>query len=101
MDVDARDDKGAYSISAVEKEIVFGEDSIIHWSEHQDGKFTYGLLSQISPDGRFVVSTLNDAEIFVDRDDLAYSQLFFPFKGILVVYDRLKNEYFELEQVFT
>lgn len=97
MDVDARDDKGAYTISAIEKEIVFGEDSIIHWSDQQDGKFTYGLLSQISPDGRYVVSTLKDCEIFVDRDDLAYSQLFFPFKGILVVYDRLKKEYFELE----
>lgn len=97
MDVDARDDKGAYSISSIDKEILFAKDSIIHWSDQQDGKFTYGLLSQISPDGRYVVSTLNDGEIFVDRDDLAYSQLFFPFKGILVVYDRFKKEYFELK----
>jgi tetratricopeptide (TPR) repeat protein len=72
-------------------------DSIIHWSDYQDGKFTYGLLSQISPNGRYVVSTLKDCEIFVDRKDLEYSQLFFPFKGILVIYDKLNSRYFELE----
>ncbi len=97
MDVDARDDKGAYAISTIEKEIELNEDSIIHWSDFQEGKFTYGLLSRISPDGRYVVSTLRDCEIFVDRKDLEYSQLFFPFKCILSVYDRVKKQYFELE----
>lgn len=96
MDVDARDDKGAYVISPLETETNLGEDKLIHWSDYQDGKFTYGLLSQISPNGRYIVSTLKDCEIFVDRKDLAYSQLFFPFKGILVVYDRLQKKYFEL-----
>ena len=97
MDVDARDDKGAYAISALQKETLFAEDSIIHWGDSQEGKFTYGLLSRISPDGRYVVSTLRDCEIFSDRNDLEISQLFFPFKGILVVYDRLEKKYFELE----
>lgn len=97
MDVDARDDKGAYAISALNEEILFAEDSLIHWSDFNKGKFTYGLLSRISPNGRYVVSTLRDCEIFVDRPDLEYSQLFFPFKGILAVYDRLTKEYFELE----
>ena len=96
MDVDARDDKGAYVITAMQKDIKLDEDSIIHWSDFQNGAFTYGLLSRISPDGRYVVSTLKDCEIFIDRKDLEYSQLFFPFKGILVVYDRLKKKYFEL-----
>nr|WP_321357348.1 tetratricopeptide repeat protein [uncultured Draconibacterium sp.] len=97
MDVDARDDKGAYTLTSFEKATHVDEDSLIHWSDYQNGKFTYGLLSQISPDGRYVVSTLKDCEIFVDRNDLAYSQLFFPVKGILVVYDRLNKKYFELE----
>jgi hypothetical protein len=97
MDVDARDDKGAYAISSIKKEIMLDEDSIIHWSDFQDGHFTYGLLSRISPNGRYVVSTLRDCEIFVDRKDLEYSQLFFPFKGVLTVYDRETKKYFELE----
>ncbi len=97
MDVDARNDKGAYTICSLDEETNFSQDSLIHWSDAQEGKFTYGLLSQISPNGRYVVSTLKDCEIFVDRDDMEYSQLFFPVKGILVIYDRLKEEYFELE----
>jgi tetratricopeptide (TPR) repeat protein len=96
MDVDAMDDKGAYAISSFDESTKFASDSIISWSNYQNGKFTYGLLSQISPDGRYVVSTLHDCEIFIDRDDLEYSQLFFPFKGILVVYDREEKRYFEL-----
>ena len=97
MDVDARDDKGAYVITEMNKKISFSEDSIIHWSDFQNGDFTYGLLSQISPDGRYVVSTLKDCEIFSDRKEMEYSQLFFPFKGILVVFDRQEKKYFELK----
>ncbi len=96
MDVDAIDDKGAYVISSFQESTKFAGDSIMSWSNFQKGKFTYGLLSQISPDGRYVVSTLRDCEIFTDRKDLEYSQLFFPFKGILGVYDRKEKRYFEL-----
>ncbi len=96
MDVDAIDDKGAYALSTFAESTKFASDSIKSWSNFQMGKFTYGLLSQVSPDGRYVVSTLHDCEIFVDRKDLEYSQLFFPFKGILVVYDRTENRYTEL-----
>lgn len=97
MDVDARDEKGSYAICNFDKETVISEDKIINWSDFQNGEFTYGLLSQISPDGRYVVSTLKDCEIFVDRENLEYSQLFFPVKGILVIYDRQTREYYELE----
>jgi tetratricopeptide (TPR) repeat protein len=97
MDVDARDEKGAYAIVEVGEETVMSEKEIMNWSNFVNGEFTYGLLSQISPDSRYVVSTLKDSEIFVDRNDLEYSQLFFPFKGILSVYDRVEEKYFELE----
>jgi len=96
MDIDARDEKGAYIITDFREETTITERDIINWSDFQQGKFTYGLLSQISPDGRFVVSTLRDCEIFVDRHDMEYSQLFFPFKGILVYYDRDAKIYTEL-----
>jgi len=87
MDVDARGDKGAYVIAPFESRIHITQDNIITWSNFQN-KPTYGLLSQISPDGRYIISTLRDSEVFIDRDNLEYSQLFFPLKGILVVYDR-------------
>ncbi len=96
MDIDARDEKGAYTITPFKARTAITEKNIINWSDFQQGKFTYGLLSQISPDGRYVVSTLKDCEIFVDRHDLEYSQLFFPFKGILVCYDIQTRKYAEL-----
>jgi tetratricopeptide (TPR) repeat protein len=96
MDVDARDEKGAYIVSPLEEQTRLGQDQMINWSDAQNGEFTYGLLSQISPDGRYLVSTLKDCEIFVDRDNLEYSQLFFPFKGILQIYDRKEKRYYEL-----
>jgi len=77
MDVDARDEKGAYAIVNLGEKTSMSEKEIINWSDFVNGEFTYGLLSQISPDSRYVVSTLKDCEIFVDRNDIEYSQLFF------------------------
>jgi tetratricopeptide (TPR) repeat protein len=42
----------------------------------------------VSPDGQLVVSTVKDRSVFVPKPDLAFSQLFFPVKGILAVYQR-------------
>ena len=63
---------------------------IITWDDYrrEDGQQTFGLLSQISPDGRYVLSTVKDRSVFIARPELAFSQLFFPLQGILAVYDR-------------
>ena len=90
MDVDYSNDKGSYVIEAVGQEMALHKDNIITWGDYQreDKMTTFGLLSQVSPDGRFVVSTVKDRSVFVSQDNLAFSQLFFPIKGILVIYDR-------------
>ncbi|UCG60172.1 MAG: tetratricopeptide repeat protein [Phycisphaerales bacterium] len=90
MDVDYANSKGSYVITRVAQEMVLATSDIITWNDYkkEDGEQTFGLLSQISPDGRFVVSTVKDKSVFVPRPDLAFSQLFFPLKGILCVYDR-------------
>jgi tetratricopeptide (TPR) repeat protein len=95
MDVDYANDKGSYVISAIEKETVLTSDKIITWGGYrpQDATKTFGLLSHISPDGRYVLSTVKDRSIFVAKNDLNYSQLFFPIKGILVLYDRMHKEF--------
>lgn len=97
MDVDARDEKGAYALTEFSEQTEFSSDKIINWADYQEGKFTYGLLSSLSPDGRYAVSTLKDCEIFVDMNDFEYSQLFFPFKGILAYYDRQTGKAGELK----
>jgi tetratricopeptide (TPR) repeat protein len=89
MDVDYGNDKGAYALTRVAQEMTLATSDIITWSDYKrdPNNPTFGLLSQVSPDGRFVVSTVKDRSVFVARPDLAFSQLFFPIQGILAVYD--------------
>lgn len=98
LDVDYGNDKGGYGILPVEPRMVMKDESIITWSDYRrdDGDVTFGLLSRVSPDGRYVISTVKDRSVFVARDDLMISQLFFPIEGILVVYDREKEQFFAL-----
>lgn len=98
MDIDYANDKGSYIIAPLRDTVHLTFDKIITWSDFQrdEGEPTYGLLSQISPDGRFVISTVKDRSVFVAVDNLDYSQLFFPIKGILAVYDREARKYYEL-----
>jgi tetratricopeptide (TPR) repeat protein len=90
MDIDYANDKGSYAIAQVGESMTFDKNVIITWSDYQkdEKEPTFGLLSQVSPDGRFVVSTVKDESVFVPKPGLDFSQLFFPVKGILCVYDR-------------
>jgi len=90
MDVDYANSKGSYVITHVQPEMTLATSDIITWDSYrrEDGEQTFGLLSQISPDGRYVVSTVKDKSVFVPQPNLAFSQLFFPLRGILCLYDR-------------
>ena len=90
MDVDYANDKGSYALTGVEKKITLATSDIISWSDYKKDTTlpTFGLLSQVSPDGRFVISTVRDRSVFVAKPDLAFSQLFFPIQGVLALYDR-------------
>ncbi len=96
MDVDYASRKGSYAITQVKEQMVLSPKDIITWTDEKDSEHTHGLLSQISPDGRYVVSTVKDISIFVARKSLAFSQLFFPVKGILCVFDRETGQFTNL-----
>ncbi len=98
MDVDYASDKGSYVIAPVAEEMVFDRPKIITWSSYrpEDKQPTFGLLPQISPDGKYCICSVKDRSVFVDRPDLAYSQLFFPIQGILVYYDIEKRAFHAL-----
>ena len=89
MDVDYANSKGSYVITRTAEEMTLATSDIITWNDYkkEDGEQTFGLLSQVSPEGRFVVSTVKDKSVFVPMPPLAFSQLFFPVKGILCTYD--------------
>jgi tetratricopeptide (TPR) repeat protein len=95
LDVDYGNDKGGYAILPVSKQMLLNDEKIITWSDYKkdDGEPTFGLLSQVSPDGRYVISTVKDRAVFVATPGIEFSQLFFPIKGILVVYDTETGSY--------
>jgi len=95
LDVDYGNDKGGYAILPVSQQMTLDDGKIITWSDYQrdDGELTFGLLSQVSPDGRYVISTVKDRAVFVATPGIEFSQLFFPIKGILVVYDTETGTY--------
>jgi len=90
MDVDYANSKGSYVITRVQPQMTLATSDVITWNDYrkEDGEQTFGLLSQISPDGRYVLSTVKDKSVFVPQPALAFSQLFFPLRGILCLYDR-------------
>ena len=90
MDVDYANNKGSYVVAPVGRHMELSAKDVISWGDYdkKDGEQTYGLLSQVSPDGQAVISTVKDKSVFVPKPELEFSQLFFPIKGILVVYDR-------------
>ncbi|MFC1490306.1 tetratricopeptide repeat protein [Candidatus Latescibacterota bacterium] len=90
MDVDSGGDKGSYAITPIEENIFLTREKLITWSDYkrEENEPTFGLLAQISPNGRYVASAVKDRVIFLGRRNLAFSQLFFPVKGIISIYDR-------------
>jgi tetratricopeptide (TPR) repeat protein len=99
MDVDYGSDKGSYIIADIEPQTVLKKEQVISWSDYrrEDNEPTFGLLSQISPDGRYAISTVKDRSVFAAVDELHYSQRFFPVAGILVVYDRQTRQFSPLK----
>ncbi|HEX5067833.1 MAG TPA: tetratricopeptide repeat protein, partial [Myxococcota bacterium] len=95
LDVDYGNDKGGYALLPVSQQMVMSDERIITWSDYRrdDGELTFGLLSRVSPDGRYVISTVKDRAVFVATPGIEFSQLFFPIKGILVVYDTETRRY--------
>jgi hypothetical protein len=69
MDVDYASNKGSYAITDVREKVVLASDDIIAWNDYAGSGQTHGLLSQISPDGRYAISTVEDLSVFVPSPD--------------------------------
>ncbi len=92
MDLDGPlNDKGAYVIAPVEPRMSIRDEHVMTWTSYPGkppGHKTTGFMSQISPDGRFVVSTLNESLYVVNFTDYRFLQVFYPTRGIIAYYDR-------------
>jgi tetratricopeptide (TPR) repeat protein len=92
MDMDGPDgDKGMYALKDLEKNMSIGKDDVITWNSFPDkpeGHRTLGLFSQVSPDGRFVASTVNEDIFITNFSDYKILQVFYPTRGIIGIYSR-------------
>jgi hypothetical protein len=95
LEVDSGNDKGAYAVMPIVKDILLDRTKIISWASYkkEDKEPTFGLLCQVSPDGRYVAGTVKDQALAVYRPNLMFSQLFFLIKGIVAIYDRQTRKF--------
>ena len=98
MDLDGpQNDKGLYAISAVQPRMSIRNEDIITWKSFRDqpsGPMRVGFMSAISPDGRYVVTTVG-VEQDLSRNfyvanfkDYRFLQVFYATRGVLTVFDR-------------
>jgi len=87
--------KGGYFISPIKDTILFNTDNYMSWSKIEKRR-TFGLFSKMSPDDRYIVTTVKDRVVIknfpIDPvENIIFSQLFFPVNGHLAIYDRQTN----------
>ena len=97
MDVDGPgNDKGLYAIVPVQKRMTIRNEDTISWNtDLRVGQSRVGFMSQVSPNGQYVLSTFagQDQSIpssyFVTNfKDYRFLQVFYPTRGILAWYSR-------------
>jgi hypothetical protein len=97
IDVDGPgNDKGLYAIVAVKPQSTIRNEDMVSWNaDLRVGQARVGFMSQISPDGQYVLSTFAGegqtipSSYFVRNfTDYRFLQVFYPTRGILAVYNR-------------
>jgi tetratricopeptide (TPR) repeat protein len=111
MDLDGpNNNKGLYALFPVQPAATVRSENVIAWSTYRGklgGKLRVGFMSQVSPDGRYVVTTINDPGkgqtdyqrrqapedlrqnyYVANFKDYRLLQVFYPTRGVLAWYSR-------------
>ena len=99
MDLDGpQNDKGLYAIAAIQPRMSIRNQDVIAWdtaSRPQRAQSRVGFMSQLSPDGKYVMTTISAPDKTVESNyyvvnfrDYRFLQVFYPTSGILAWYDR-------------
>ena len=109
LDIDGpQNDHGLYALIPVAKQTVIRTQDVIKWPTVRDPaipRLRAAFMSQVSPDGRYVLSTIDDAEAakraggrtledkyyVANFLDYRFLQVFYPTRGTLAWYDRQTN----------
>jgi tetratricopeptide (TPR) repeat protein len=104
MDLDGlQNNRGMYILAPVAPEMAIRKQDVIQWSSPEGklkGNVRIGFMSQVSPDGQYVVTTVNPAAMaaasaeppsnyyVANFKDYRFLQVFYPTRGILSWYSR-------------
>ncbi|MBZ5580834.1 MAG: tetratricopeptide repeat protein [Acidobacteriia bacterium] len=92
MDVDGpQNDKGMYAIAAIAPRMAIRNEDVFTWNDfpgRPPGKRTIGFMAQVSPDGAYAVTTVNEDVFVANFKDYRFLQVFYPTRGILAWYSR-------------
>jgi tetratricopeptide (TPR) repeat protein len=111
MDLDGpKNNKGLYALFPIQPRAVIRDENVIAWSSFRGklgGKLRVAFMSQVSPDGRYVVTTMSDpgqgqsdyqrrqapqdllSNYYVANfKDYRFLQVFYPTRGILAWYSK-------------
>ncbi len=97
MDIDGpSNDKGLYALVTVQRHISIENKDIVQWNtDGRAGKTRVGFMSQVSPNGEYVVSTfagpnleMSNSYYVTNFKDYHFLQVFYPTRGILEWYSR-------------
>jgi len=73
MDMDGpQNDKGMYALAPVSREMSIRNEDVIEWSSFRGklgGKIRVGFMSQVSPDGQYVVTMINGSETGINGSE--------------------------------
>ena len=122
LDMDGpRNDKGLYALVSISKNMTSRNQDVLRWSSFQENLDApssepavkrFGFMSQVSPDGRYVVTSIgppntktgheNEAPGFapgvinrlfsMNYRHISFIQVFYPTRGILAWYDRQEKK---------
>ena len=98
MDIDGpANDKGLYALASIKPEMTIRNQDVISWISLRDETVSpsrVGFMSQVSPDGRYVLTMLRGLDkngytyFVVNFKDYRFLQVFYPTRGTLAWYDR-------------
>jgi tetratricopeptide (TPR) repeat protein len=104
MDLDGLEgNRGMYILAPVAPAMAIRNEDVIQWRSAEGklkGNVRIGFMSQVSPDGRYVATTINPASLaagsgqppsnyyVANFKDYRYLQVFYPARGILSWYSR-------------
>ncbi|MGD0361539.1 MAG: hypothetical protein ABSC93_11750 [Bryobacteraceae bacterium] len=104
MDLDGlQNNRGMYILAPVAREMAIRKQDLIQWSSPAGklkGNVRIGFMSQVSPDGQYVATTVNPAAMaggtaepssnyyVANFKDYRFLQVFYPTRGILSWYSR-------------